>query len=126
MKNTYRLLCPQLIILMKAILLLPCFSHGQELPQLNSTLLQIDLGMNHHGTGDLRGYGFNLEAFKAQKRRFTTSIGLGSLISQGTSPLYYKDASGTDVDASYRITTASFQVSGKLGLSWVRTQKFDL
>jgi len=113
-----------LAVIIIAASLLPCKSHGQEIPKLKSMLLQFDAGTNRHGS--LIGYGFNLEASKVLKGRLTTSLGIGSTISQGGTPLTYLDAAGKAVDASYRITTAGFQVTSKLGLSWMTTQKFDL
>jgi hypothetical protein len=99
---------------------------GQARKSSKSTSIQLDAGPNFHGTGDLAGYGFNVEASKHLKGKFSATLGIGSTIGQGTLPLSYFDGAGKEVDASYRITTAGIQISAKLGYEWLSTKKLNI
>lgn len=99
---------------------------GQALKSSKSISLQLDAGPNFHGTGDLAGYGFNVEASTHLKGKFSATVGIGSTIGQGTLPLSYFDGAGEAVDASYRITTGGIQLSSKVGFEWISAKKFNL
>jgi hypothetical protein len=96
----------------------------QNLPLSKS--LQLDIGISKHGTGDLRGFSFNCEYKKHYRKNIFLAFGLGSTIHDGSFPIFYSDAAGNQIDASYRYSTGGMQITSKFGVSIVKNRKNDL
>jgi hypothetical protein len=88
--------------------------------------LELALGRSFHGTGDMRGLIFTTAYSQRLNRRFSWSAAIGGTIHDASDPLYYNDQNGSQVDASFRYTTAGAQFSFDLGYSIIRTLHHDL
>lgn len=100
-------------------------TNGQIQSLQASNLLQIDVGLSKHGTGDMRGYGLNVSYRKYYRRKVYLSFGIGTTNHSGVFPIYYSDGSGNQVDASYRYSTGGFQLSSNFGISIFKNSKND-
>jgi hypothetical protein len=87
---------------------------------------QIEIGISQNGSGDIGGFAINSEFNNYFKRKWSYLIGLGATIHDDAKPIYYNDSNGNYVvDSEYRYTIAGFQLSGKMGYSFVRNIKND-
>ncbi len=93
--------------------------------QLPARLLQIDFGINKHGTGDMPGCGLNVDYKKYLRKRIFLSFGLGMTTNNGTSKIFYTDDAGNLTDASYRYGAGGAQISGEFGISMIRDVRND-
>ncbi|MDR6193306.1 hypothetical protein [Siphonobacter sp. SORGH_AS_0500] len=88
--------------------------------------LSIDLNYSKHGSGDLPGVFINTEYSEFFKKKWSYSLGIGYSLHDGNYPLFYSDDRGNNYDGSYRYTTGGIQVAGKIGYSFVRTERSNL
>lgn len=98
---------------------------AQKTPLPNKHM-QVFGGTSFNGTGDITGFAFDTEFGQYFKKRSSWYIGIGGTIHDKVHPIFYKDQSGREVDASVRATIAGFQVAGLYGFSLLRNQKNEL
>ena len=101
-------------------------NYSQNSQAIPNKSAQIEIGISNNGSGDIGGYYLNSELNNFFKRKWSYAIGLGTTIHDYSSPIYYNDNNGNYiVDSEYRYTVAGFQLSGKMGYSFVRNNKND-
>ncbi|NDP23028.1 MAG: DUF481 domain-containing protein [Paludibacter sp.] len=82
---------------------------------------QFDIGTSFNGSGDLGGFVVYSEYNKYFKKHFSYSVGLGATFHDNSS------ISNNSIDErSLYITIAGLEVLGKIGYSFVKTNKHDL
>lgn len=99
--------------------------HAQKSSQVLSRSIQMNIGVGKHGTGDLNGININTEYRSFFRKHLSISFGLGATIHDGFFPISYFDGSGGIIDASYRYTAGGIQLTGKLGVSAIKTRTSD-
>ncbi|MCY7352575.1 MAG: hypothetical protein LH606_18285 [Cytophagaceae bacterium] len=88
--------------------------------------VSIHAGMAKHGTGDLSGFLVNVEYQKRFKKKVFWYLAFGSTLHDGYFPLYYKELNGDPIDGSIRHTTGGVQLTGGVGLNFVKTRRHEL
>jgi hypothetical protein len=87
--------------------------------------VQFDFGFGNHGTGDLKGLNINSEFRNFFKKKLSISFGLGATLHDGSFPVLYSDVNGNLIDGSYRYTTGGVQLTGKFGVSFIKSKAND-
>jgi hypothetical protein len=96
----------------------------KNIPDLKKSV-QLDFGFGKHGTGDLNGLNINSEYRSFFKKNLSISFGLGATLHDGAFPILYSDGNGNLIDASYRYTTGGIQLTGKFGISFIKSRIND-
>lgn len=93
--------------------------------QTTNKSFQFEVGTSFNGSGDIRGYAINSEFSNFFKKKLSYSIGLGATIHDGEYSSYTYDNTGKQVFSTLNYTVAGLQASGKLGYSFIRSNKSD-
>jgi hypothetical protein len=89
--------------------------------QKNNKSFQFEVGTSFNGSGDIKGYAINSEFNNYFKKKLSYSIGLGATVHDGEYSFY----NGNNSYSKLNYTVGGLQASGKLGYSFIRTNKSD-
>jgi hypothetical protein len=108
-------------ILIILIIAMSSIAVAQKVHDLPNKSFQFDLGVSKNGSGDLSGYSINSEFNNYFAKKMSFSMGLGATLHDGETSVSDRN----NAISTLRYTVAGFQLTGKIGYSFIRNNKND-
>jgi hypothetical protein len=115
-------------LFLSTLLLTSTVIFSQETRKVFPSQIQLSAGINAHGSGDLKGFGYStryVQGFR-KRSRFNWIFELAGTIHDGNDPLFFTDNNNNEVDGSIRYTVAGVQLSANIGYSFVKSYVHEL